>query len=145
MKMFDTVKESILDGLEYLKGKEPYACDVHSHLFNEAPPFIYPHRARKVLNELDVFAAIGAVQRWENWHFGKVNTDLAQPADVANMALYILGYETLHEIFGDTVWFTDKWNSRLEDEDLDGMLAHAKAWFDERPNGIRAVWDDVEK
>ena len=42
------------------------------------------------------------------------------------MVVYIMGYELLDKIYGETKYFNDMRNERLTDEDLADMLALAK-------------------
>lgn len=142
-EMFESVKNAIINGLPSLQGHKPYACDVHDYLFNEEIAFVYTADAERVAEELSVWECIGVVQAYEKANFGEVYTPLSDACRVANAVHYILGGQALYAIFGETVYFTDKRNNDLSDEDLDAMQQIATAWFTENPDGINKIWLDL--
>ena len=86
--------EALTDG-EY----SGYYCDLHNELFNTDYHYIYTSDAKKALNEIGVFDAIGVIVKYETEEFGVVNTDFTSPCDVANMLYYIVGEEVLCDLF----------------------------------------------
>lgn len=141
-QIFDTVKSALVDCITSVTNLP--ACDLHHALYNEPQHFIYYATAKEATAELDVWECIGAVQKYEQIQFGEVYTPLSDACRVANMVIYILGDALLYEIFGDTVYFTDKWDEQLSDDDLADMLAVAEKWFDENPDGIENLWNDLD-
>ena len=92
--------EALTDG-EY----SGYYCDLHNELFNTDYHYIYTSDAKKALNEIGVFDAIGVIVKYETEEFGVVNTDFTSPCDVANMLYYIVGEEVLCDLFdGCELW-----------------------------------------
>lgn len=142
MKMFKEVENTLIDGIDNLigAGHKVYACGLHNELFNSYANFIYYTEAKATAAEIDIWECIGVVQRYEKEHFGDVNTDLSDACDVANMVLYIMGSELIHKIYDGTVYFKDKWNDELTDEDLKGMLVIAERWLVENPDGLVEIW-----
>ncbi len=80
------------------------------------------------------------MQTYEKTILAKCDTPLSDACRVANMVVYIMSYELLDKIYGETKYFNDMWNERLTDEDLADMLALAKKWFGENPNGLQEIW-----
>ena len=92
--------EALTDG-EY----SGYYCDLHNELFNTDYHYIYTSDAKKALNEIGVFDAIGVIVKYETEEFGVVNTDFTSPCEVANMLYYIVGEEVLCDLFdGCELW-----------------------------------------
>ena len=106
-----TIIEALTDG-EY----SGYYCDLHNELFNTDYHYIYTSDAKKALNEIGVFDAIGVIVKYETEEFGEVNTDFTNPCTVANMLYYIVGEEVLWDLFvGCELW--DKvWNDEATEE-----------------------------
>ena len=61
-----------------------------------------------------------------------------------SMIVSILGYELLDAIYGDTRYFEDKWSKQLSDDDLQAMLALAEKWFEENPDGLEEIWENLD-
>ena len=61
-----------------------------------------------------------------------------------SMVVNILGYELLDAIYGDTRYFGDKWNEQLSADDLGNMLTLAEAWFNENPDGLEGIWENLD-
>ena len=141
-KIFETVKSALVDGITRLD--HPYASDLHSHLYNETQHYIYYANAKEATAELDVWECIGAVQKYEQDQFGEVYTPLSDACAVANMVVYIMGYELLDAIYGDTDYFGTKWNDQLSAGDLAAMLTLAEVWFNENPDGLQEIWENLE-
>lgn len=141
-KIFDTVQSALVDSITSLY--RPYACDLHHALYNEPQHFIYYANAKEATAELDIWECIGAVQKYEKDQFGEVYTPLSDACRVANMVVYIMGYELMQAIYGDTEYFGDKWNEQLSDDDLQAMLTLAEQWFEENPNGLQEIWETLD-
>ena len=141
-KIFETVKSALVGSLTSLD--RPYACDLHGYLYNEPQHYIYYASAEEAAAEIDVWECIGAVQKYEQDHFGEVYTPLSDACRVVNMVVYILGEALLQAIYGETAYFGDKWNERLTDEDLADMLTLAEVWFNENPEGLQEIWENLE-
>ena len=137
-KIFETVKSALVDGITRLD--HPYASDLHSHLYNETQHYIYYANAKEATAELDVWECIGAVQKYEQDQFGEVYTPLSDACAVANTVVYILGYELLDAIYGD--WC--RRNEQLSAGDLAAMLTLAEVWFNENPDGLQEIWENLE-
>lgn len=135
MKLFDTVKYALLDGITELDA--PYACDLHYYLYNLPNHFIYHAKAKEATAELDVWECIGVVQDYEE-KYGVAHTPLSDPCAVANMVVYIMGEELLCRIYGDLS------EARcLPAEELEEMRARAQQWFEENPDGLWEIWEDL--
>lgn len=145
-KIFEAVKAALLDGLDCLiAGKDkPYAGDLHSELYNSGDHYIYYATAKEATTELDVWECIGVVQKYEQDQFGEVYTPLSNACRVANMVVYIMGYELMQAIYGDTEYFGNKWNVQLSDDGLQDMLTIAEEWFEENPDGLQEIWDNLD-
>ena len=141
-KIFETVKSALVDGITNLD--RPYAFDLHNELYGAQQHYIYYATAKEAAAELDTFECIGAVQKYEQDHFGEVYTRLADACQVTNMVVSILGYELLDAIYGDTRYFGDKWNEQLSAGDLAAMLTLAEQWFEENPDGLQELWENLE-
>ena len=102
--MIEDAKAAIIEALtdgEY----SGYYCDLHNELFNTDYHYIYTSDAKKALNEIGVFDAIGVIVKYEKDNFGEILTDLASPCEVANMLYYIVGGEVLCDLFdGCELW-----------------------------------------
>ena len=76
--------------------------------------------------------------------FGEVYTPLADDTIAENMVVSILGYELLAAIYGETAYFADKWIKQLSDDELAAMLTLAEVWFNENPEGLQEIWENLE-
>ena len=141
-KLFETVKSALVDSITTLD--RPCAGDLHHTLYNEPQHYIYHADAEEVTAELDVWECVGAVQKYEQAQFGEVYTPLSDACKVANMVVYIMGYELLDAIYGDTEYFGDKWNDQLSAGELADMLTLAEKWFAENPDGLQEIWENLE-
>ena len=141
-KIFEIVKSALVDNITSLE--RPYAFDLHTSLYSEPQHYIYYASAKEATAELGVFECIGAVQKYEQDQFGEVYTRLSDACHVANMVVYILGYELLQAIYGDTEYFGDKWNDQLSAGDLAAMLTLAEVWFNENPDGLEGIWESLD-
>ena len=141
-KIFETVKSALVDNITNLD--RPYACNLHNELYGAQQHYIYYAAAEEAAAELDTFECIGAVQKYEQDQFGEVYTRLSDACHVVNIVVYILGYELLDAIYGDTRYFGDKWNDQLSAGDLAAMLTLAEVWFNENPSGLEEIWENLE-
>ena len=141
-KIFETVKSALVDGITRLD--RPSAGDLHGYLYNETQHYIYYASAKEATDELDVWECIGAVQKYEQDHFGEVYTPLSDACRVVNMVVSILGEALLQAIYGETAYFGHKWNDQLSDDELDDMLTLAEKWFEENPDGLQEIWENLE-
>lgn len=114
--------EALTDG-EY----SGYYCDLHNELFNTDYHYIYTSDAKKALNEIGVFDAIGVIVKYETEEFGVVNTDFTSPCDVANMLYYIVGEEVLCDLFDGCELWNEVWNDEATEETNKALVQ----WFKE--------------
>ena len=91
-----------------------------------------------------MWECIGAVQKYEQDQFGEVYTPLSDACRVANMVVSILGEALLQAIYGETAYFGTKWNEQLSDDELADMLTLAEKWFEENPDGLQEIWENLE-
>ena len=103
--------EALTDG-EY----SGYYCDLHNELFNTDYHYIYTSDAKKALNEIGVFDAIGVIVNYEKGNFGEVNTDFTSPWEVGNMLYYIVGGEVLCDLFDGCELWNEVWNDEATEE-----------------------------
>ena len=141
-KIFETVKSALVDNITNLD--RPYAFDLHNELYSEPQHYIYYAAAKEAAAELDVFECIGVVQRYEQDHFGEVYTRLSDACHVTNMVVYILGEALLQAIYDNTEYFGDKWSKQLSDDDLAAMLTLAEQWFNDNPDGLEEIWENLD-
>lgn len=121
------VKEIIRNDLMSYEGE--YGCDLHNVLFNETPSYIYTDDAKKVLNQIDVFNAIGIVQNYEKQNFGESYIEI-EPCVIADMLIYIAGYSLL----GNSKTLAEKWNEELTKSDLLKIRKELNAYMRENPH-----------
>ena len=141
-KIFEIVKSALVDNITNLD--RPYAWDIHNHLYNETQHYIYYAAAKEAATELDVFECVGVVQKYEQTHFGEVYTRLSDACHVTNMVVYILGEALLQAIYDNTEYFGEKWNDQLSAGELADMLTLAEVWFNENPDGLQEIWENLE-
>jgi len=95
-----------------------YACDLHNELFNTDYFIIGYYQAEQwLIKNVGIFAAIEEIKEYEKDNFGEVTTDLSSSEKVVNMYAYIKG----EELLSDIKLLQDKWNDRLDDEDLQAI------------------------
>ena len=141
-KIFETVKSALTDGITRLD--RPYAGDLHGYLYNETQHYIYYASAKEATDELDTWECIGVVQKYEKDQFGEVYTPLSDACRVVNMVVSILGEALLQAIYEGTEYFDEKWDEQLSDDDLAAMLTLAEKWFEENPDGLQEIWQNLE-
>jgi|TARA_R100000084_G_C4647763_1_gene147786 hypothetical protein len=107
-----------IDMLEYLKGTNPEASDLHHEIFNTDYYIFGTAHAKEWVEKIGTFKVISEIYDYENDNFGEVTTDFTDPEKVANMYAYIKGKEilnqseTLHEL----------WDEKLDDDDLQDII-----------------------
>ena len=141
-KIFETVKSALTDGITRLD--RPSAGDIHGYLYNETQHYIYYASAKEAAAEIDVWECIGAVQKYEQDHFGEVYTPLSDACRVVNMVVAILGEALLQAIYGETAYFGHKWNDQLSDDELAAIKVLAEKWFEENPDGLEEIWENLD-
>ena len=141
-KIFENVKSALVDGITRLD--RPSAGDLHGYLYNETQHYIYYASAKEAAAEIDVWECIGVVQKYEQDHFGEVYTPLSDACRVVNMVVSILGEALLQAIYGETAYFGTKWNDQLSEDELTVMLAIVEKWFEENPDGLQEIWENLE-
>lgn len=101
------------------RGEGSYGCDLHHYIFNEDYYIIGTALAKKWLEENGgVFDAIEEIKQYEQSNFGDCSTDFSDPEMVVNMFVYIKG----EEILSESSTLSDKWNTRLEKEDVENII-----------------------
>ena len=101
-----------------------YGCDLHNELFNMDYFVIGYYNAEKFLTEWGgSWKAIHKVRSYEESMFCKVNTDLSNCEEVANMIAYIEGELLLFEC----PTMKKCWDSRLTEEDINNIIDEIKS------------------
>ena len=114
--------EALTDG-EY----NGYYCELHNELFNTDYHYIYTSDAKKALNKIGIFDAIGVIVKYETEEFGVVNTDFTSPCNVANMLYYIVGEEVLYDLFDEC----ELWDEVRDDEATEETNKALVQWLKE--------------
>lgn len=143
-KLFKATVNTFFDGLDNMKSRDELPCfaDFHSEIFNDDKYYIYYDVAEKDLLDLGVWGCIATIQRYEKSNFGEIYTDLSSSVDVANMCMYILGYELMNAIYTDTQFYDDLWNESLTHDDLNECIAMAIEWFDDNGD-LETLWNEI--
>ena len=123
--MIADAKDAIIESLT--DGYDDYYCDLHNYLFNEDYHYCYTSEAKKALDEIGVFDAIGVIVEYEKDNFGEVNTDFTNPCDVANMLYYIVGEEVLYDLFDEC----ELWDEVRDDEATEETNKALVQWLKE--------------
>ena len=119
--------EAIIEALE--DGYCGYYCDLHNEVFNTDYYIIGTYEAKDALREYDVFDAIELVQKYEEFNFGEVNTDLSNPEKLINMVYYIIGDEVICEMNEIEEFSGDNWNELADDETNDIIIEKMKRMY----------------
>lgn len=131
MKKYEAMKrKAIEDIIETLKdGYNDYYCDLHNEVFNTDYYIVGRSKAIEALEEYGVFEAIEKIMEYENFNFGEVYTNIADPEKVVNMLYYIIGeeviagLETISEYWDDEA--TEENNSAIIEElEIEKVLAN---------------------
>ena len=92
-KYFD---DYIKENEDWLKESKYWKDDLHHHAFNEDYYIIGTYKAKQWLGDM-VFEVIEHIREYEDFNFGKVNTDFSDPEKIVNMYTYIIGEEIVGE------------------------------------------------
>ncbi len=118
MKHIRELVDHAINGVNY-RGEESYGCDLHNYIFNEDYYIVGTALAEDWLKENGgVFNAIEEIKQYEQLHFGDCSTDFSSSENVVNMFVYIKG----EEILSESSTLNDKWNTRLEKEDVENII-----------------------
>lgn len=112
--MKEEARERIISCLK--NGYTGYYCDLHHEVFNTDYYIIGTWKAKKALEEYDVWEAIEKVQTYEKENFGEVYTDLSDPVKVVNMLFYIIGEEVLWNMLDESETLNENWDYRADEE-----------------------------
>ena len=113
-EMRQEARERIIECLK--NGFDGYYCDLHHEVFNTSYYIIGTWKAKKALEEYDVWEAIDKVQTYEKDNFGEVYTDLSDPKKVINMLFYIIGVEVIEEMLDESETWNENWNNLANEE-----------------------------
>jgi hypothetical protein len=120
--MNNTTKTELVNfAIEHIKDCQPscYGCDLHHEIFNSDYYIIgYYYAEQWLLNNGGTFYNIDLIKEYEQSNFGEVITDFSSAEKVVNMAVYILG----EEVLSVSKTLQNKWNNRLDDEDLEAII-----------------------
>lgn len=142
-ELFNDVKAALLDGLTDLS--DARACDLLGLLFDSVSnaPYLYYADAERVMVELGLWNCLGVIQAYEQSNFGEVISSLSHPCEVADRLFYIMLQDLVYSIYGKTEYFNAKWSEYLSAEDLTAMYHLAEQWFEDNPNGMESLWDNL--
>jgi len=101
-EIIDFAKDRIQEIYDYDQDKVTLdnLHDLHFEIFNTDYYIGDRYQAKQWMGE-DAFDCIYDIQEYENWHFGKVTTDLSDPERVVNMFVYVIGEQVLHDVVTD--------------------------------------------
>lgn len=126
-KKYFTREEAINDIIECLEnGYNGYYCDLHDEVFNTDYYIIGTHEAKEALKQYDVFKAIEEVKDYEEFNFGELTTDISDPEKLANMLYYIIGDDTISEMY-KIEEFNDNWDNVSDEETNEKIIEQLKA------------------
>jgi hypothetical protein len=117
----NTKTELVNFAIDHIKDCHPscYGCDLHNEIFNSDYYIIgYYYAEQWLLNNGGTFYNIDLIKEYEQSNFGEVITDFSSAEKVVNMAVYILG----EEVLSVSKTLQNKWNNRLDDEDLEAII-----------------------
>ena len=117
----NTKTELVNFAIDHIKDCQPscYGCDLHNEIFNSDYYIIgYYYAEQWLLNNGGTFYNIDLIKEYEQSNFGEVITDFSSAEKVVNMAVYILG----EEVLSVSKTLQNKWNNRLDDEDLEAII-----------------------
>ena len=112
--MREEAREQIIECLK--NGFDGYYCDLHDEVFNTNYYIIGTYKAKKALEEYDVWEAIEKVQTREKEIFGEVITDLSDPEKLINVLHYIIGEEVLREMLDESETLSENWDNLADEE-----------------------------
>lgn len=107
-----------INGLVNITPDKTYGCNLHNELFNTDYFIIGSYKAEEWLKEnVGIFTAIDEIKDYEQFNFGKVNTDLSSAEKVVNMYAYIKG----EEILAESKTLQEKWDDTLTEDDINNI------------------------
>jgi len=117
--MRQEARERIIECLK--NGYSGYYCDLHHEVFNTDYYIIGTYKAKKALEEYDVWEAIEKVQTYEKEYYERIYTNFSNPEEIINMLFYIIGEEVIQEMLDESETWNENWNS-LADEETNGKI-----------------------
>lgn len=130
--MYFTINEALEDILHELEdGYDGHLCDLHHEVFSTEYYIIGTNQAKQALTQYGVFEALEEIQEYEDFHFGKVLTDLSDPERVANMLYCLKGYEAMDAIQENNDKFDEDWNNELDEETRQSLIDTIKQLLEE--------------
>lgn len=133
--LIDALADGTLDGVS--------TVDMHHNVYNQPDTYVYTDDAERALEQIGTFLAIRAVMEYEQDNFGQVAPaeQYGNPCWVANMVVYILGYELIAHVFSDDPdWQNDNGITPELATKYAEMLDKALA---ETPNLIATLWSRI--
>ena len=93
--------------------KDMCTYELHNNIFNTDYYIVGRYQAKEWLGS-DAFDCIYDIQEYENFHFGKVTTELSEPEKVVNMYVYVVGEEILEDVVTEFLEEREEeWGRRL--------------------------------
>lgn len=123
-QIFSEMGEMFNARIELAEG-EP-GCDLHHHLFNEEPAFMWDDDAEEACDSVGTWSAIRLVRTYEKDNFGETYTEI-EPCKIANMLVYIYGEYLLSQV---AYLKGDKWDEKLTEEDLNIIVEQVEEWLE---------------
>ena len=120
--IFQRVVELLRDRLPDAVGV--YGCDLHNHIFNEDPAFIYTNKAESAVNSVGVWSAIRLVRQYEVDNFGESKIEI-EPCKIANMLVYIYGEFLLAQVESLSNEMCDR---ELTEKDINKIAKELQKW-----------------
>lgn len=147
MKIFETVKSLLLEGLEEAPDECPLAEELPYYLFARRP-FTSHEPAREALVELGAQRCIAVVRRYyPKSPYDITRKSLPNFCEVANILVFIMGRELLYRLYDGKRYYTrDEWDMpayRLGINTLEEMLVMAQQWAEESPEGLLDIWETL--
>lgn len=113
----------VIDCLNDGIGIDMWACDLHNELFNTDYYIIGRYNAEQwLINNGGIFQNIDLIKEYEESNFGEVNTNLSEPENIVNMAVYIYG----EEILANCKTFQDNWDGKLTERTIELIIEDLK-------------------
>ena len=78
--------------------RDAYVSDLHDDIFNRDYYIIGHYQCKQWMGD-SAFDMIGDVQEYEQDNFGEVHTDFSSPESVANMWVYVEGWNIIHKCY----------------------------------------------
>lgn len=123
--IFQRVAELLEDRLPDAVGV--YGCDLHNHIFNDEPAFMWTNMAEGAVDSVGVWSAIRLVRKYEIDNFGESNTEI-EPCKIANMLTYIYVEFLLAQV---ECLSSKMWDRELTDRDIKKIASELRKWAKE--------------